>query len=49
MFIGPLLGGTIASRFGFPAVFLTFGTLTAINLAWVAARVGIPVRENNGH
>jgi DHA1 family multidrug resistance protein-like MFS transporter len=39
MFAGPLLGGTIASRFGYSAVFITFGLLTAANWAWVAAAV----------
>lgn len=39
MFAGPLLGGTIAARFGYPAVFLTFGLLALANLAWVAASV----------
>lgn len=36
MFLGPLLGGGIAARFGFPAVFVTFGTLALVNLVWVA-------------
>jgi len=39
MSIGPLLGGTVAARFGFPAVFLTIGALTLANLAWVAFSV----------
>ena len=36
MFVGPLLGGGIASKFGFTAVFLTFGSLTLANWLWVA-------------
>ena len=39
MFCGPMLGGAIAARFGFPAVFLTIGGLTLANLAWVAFSV----------
>jgi predicted MFS family arabinose efflux permease len=39
MFLGPLLGGTIAARFGFEAVFLTIGTLTLANFAWVLLSV----------
>lgn len=39
MFAGPLLGGTIAARFGYPAVFLVFGLLALCNLAWVASKV----------
>jgi len=39
MFAGPLLGGVLAARFGFPAVFLTFGALTLANLAWVVLGV----------
>jgi MFS transporter, DHA1 family, multidrug resistance protein len=39
MFAGPLLGGAVASRFGFPAVFVTIGALTLANLAWVATSV----------
>jgi MFS transporter, DHA1 family, multidrug resistance protein len=39
MFLGPLLGGTIAARFGFEAVFLTIGSLALANLAWVALSV----------
>jgi DHA1 family multidrug resistance protein-like MFS transporter len=35
MFTGPLLGGTIAARFGFEAVFLTIGTMALANFAWV--------------
>lgn len=40
MFAGPILGGAIASRFGFGAVFVTFGTLTLLNLLWVARVAG---------
>lgn len=40
MFAGPILGGAIASRFGFGAVFVTFGTLTLLNLLWVAHVAG---------
>jgi MFS transporter, DHA1 family, multidrug resistance protein len=36
MFSGPLLGGIVAARLGFPAVFLTIGGLALANLAWVA-------------
>ncbi|HTJ26652.1 MAG TPA: MFS transporter [Candidatus Limnocylindria bacterium] len=39
MFAGPLLGGAVASRFGFAAVFVTIGMLTLANLAWVATSV----------
>ncbi|MGZ3543178.1 MAG: MFS transporter [Vulcanimicrobiaceae bacterium] len=39
MFVGPLLGGAVASRFGFSAVFLTFGALTLANFVWVATSV----------
>jgi MFS transporter, DHA1 family, multidrug resistance protein len=39
MFSGPLLGGTIAARFGFEAVFLTIGFMALANLAWVAFSV----------
>jgi DHA1 family multidrug resistance protein-like MFS transporter len=44
MCLGPLIGGSVAARFGFPAVFLTIGTLTLVNLAWVAFSVprGLP-------
>jgi len=42
MFSGPLLGGAIAARFGFAAVFLTIGALTIANLVWVAATVREP-------
>jgi DHA1 family multidrug resistance protein-like MFS transporter len=40
MFCGPLLGGIVAARFGFAAVFLSIGTLALANLAWVAFSVG---------
>jgi MFS transporter, DHA1 family, multidrug resistance protein len=36
MFAGPLLGGMIAARFGFAAVFLTIGSMALANLIWVA-------------
>ncbi|HTX60124.1 MAG TPA: MFS transporter [Verrucomicrobiae bacterium] len=36
MCAGPLLGGAVAARFGFPAVFLTIGALALANLAWVS-------------
>ncbi len=39
MSLGPLIGGAVAARFGFPAVFLTIGALTLANLAWVAFSV----------
>ncbi len=39
MFAGPLLGGSIASRFGYPVVFIVFGLLTAGNWLWVAMGV----------
>ena len=39
MFLGPLLGGTVAARFGFEAVFLTIGSMALANLAWVAFSV----------
>ncbi len=39
MFSGPLLGGMIAARFGFEAVFLTIGSMALANLAWVAFSV----------
>jgi MFS transporter, DHA1 family, multidrug resistance protein len=49
MFCGPLLGGTIAARFGFEAVFLTIGVMALANLIWVAISVrhtptGAPIR-----
>ncbi len=49
MFVGPLLGGTIAARFGFEALFLTIGAMALANLAWVAFSVrtspaGAPIR-----
>jgi len=49
MFCGPLLGGTIAARFGFEAVFLTIGVMALANLSWVALSVpeapaGTPIR-----
>jgi MFS transporter, DHA1 family, multidrug resistance protein len=43
MFLGPLLGGLIAARFGFEAVFLAIGALTLANLAWVAVMVRTPL------
>ncbi|HMF27634.1 MAG TPA: MFS transporter, partial [Candidatus Cybelea sp.] len=39
MFAGPLLGGTIAARFGFEAVFLTIGAIALANLVWVSLSV----------
>jgi DHA1 family multidrug resistance protein-like MFS transporter len=39
MFAGPLLGGAVAARFGFAAVFLTIGALCLVNLAWVAFKL----------
>jgi MFS transporter, DHA1 family, multidrug resistance protein len=39
MFSGPLLGGTIAARFGFEAVFVTIGLMALANFAWVALSV----------
>ncbi len=39
MFAGPLLGGTIAARFGFAAVFVVIGAMALANLAWVAISV----------
>jgi DHA1 family multidrug resistance protein-like MFS transporter len=42
MFVGPLMGGVLAARFGFAAVFLTFGGLTLANLSWVALGVREP-------
>ncbi len=39
MFSGPLLGGTIAARFGFEAVFLTIGALALANFVWVALSI----------
>jgi DHA1 family multidrug resistance protein-like MFS transporter len=39
MFSGPLLGGLIAARFGFAAVFITIGSLALANLVWVATSV----------
>jgi len=44
MFLGPLLGGSIASRLGYRAVFVVFGLLTAANWLWVATGV----RERTG-
>lgn len=46
MFAGPLLGGAIAARFGFEAVFLTIGAMALANFAWVALSVpASPQRE----
>jgi MFS transporter, DHA1 family, multidrug resistance protein len=42
MFLGPLLGGTIAARFGFEAVFLTIGVMALLNFAWVGFSVRTP-------
>jgi MFS transporter, DHA1 family, multidrug resistance protein len=42
MFSGPLLGGAVAARFGFAAVFLVIGALALANLAWVAFSVPRP-------
>jgi DHA1 family multidrug resistance protein-like MFS transporter len=42
MFSGPLLGGTIAARFGFGATFLTIGLLALANLVWVALSLRAP-------
>ncbi|MFY9719363.1 MAG: MFS transporter [Candidatus Cybelea sp.] len=39
MFIGPLLGGTIAASFGFAAVFIVIGAMALANFAWVAFSV----------
>ncbi len=39
MFCGPLMGGAIAARFGFEAVFLTIGAMALANFAWVAISV----------
>jgi MFS transporter, DHA1 family, multidrug resistance protein len=39
MFSGPLLGGAIAARFGFEAVFLTIGLMALANFVWVALSV----------
>ncbi len=36
MFVGPLLGGGIASRFGFEAAFLLIGSLMFANFVWVS-------------
>lgn len=49
MFCGPLLGGTIAARFGFEAVFLTIGAIALANLFWVwfsvrTSEAGAPIR-----
>ena len=49
MFVGPLMGGAVAARFGFEAVFLTIGAVTLANLVWVAFSVrtspaGAPIR-----
>lgn len=49
MFCGPVLGGAIAARFGFAAVFLTIGAITLANLLWVSFSVrtseaGAPIR-----
>jgi MFS transporter, DHA1 family, multidrug resistance protein len=39
MFSGPMLGGALAARFGFEAVFLVIGAITLANLVWVASSV----------
>ncbi len=45
MFCGPLLGGAVAARFGFEAVFITIGVMALANLAWVALSVPAPQRS----
>lgn len=35
MFVGPLLGGGVASKFGFEAAFVIIGSLTFANFLWV--------------
>lgn len=45
MFIGPLLGGAVAARFGFEAVFLTIGLMALANFAWVALSVRTPAAQ----
>jgi predicted MFS family arabinose efflux permease len=47
MCAGPLLGGSVAARFGFPAVFLTIGALTLANFAWVAFSVPRALPESS--
>jgi MFS transporter, DHA1 family, multidrug resistance protein len=42
MFAGPLIGGAIAARFGFEAVFLTIGAMALANFAWVGLSVRNP-------
>jgi DHA1 family multidrug resistance protein-like MFS transporter len=44
MFAGPLIGGSVAARFGFPAVFVTIGALALANLSWVLWGVRQPER-----
>lgn len=39
MFVGPLLGGIVASSLGFAAAFLMIGSLTFLNFLWVALAV----------
>jgi DHA1 family multidrug resistance protein-like MFS transporter len=39
MFIGPLIAGGVASRFGFVPVFVVFGALAALNALWIAVAV----------
>lgn len=39
MFVGPLLGGAVAARLGFSAVFIVIATLTFANFLWVALAV----------
>lgn len=48
MFLGPLLGGLVAARFGFAALFIAIGALMLVNLVIVLALPGTPasVRTN---
>jgi MFS transporter, DHA1 family, multidrug resistance protein len=45
MFAGPLIGGVVAARFGFEAVFLTIGAMALANFVWVAVSVRAPQSE----
>ncbi len=49
MFAGPLLGGTIAARFGFETVFLTIGSMALANLGWVMLSVRTPSAPEPSH
>ncbi len=42
MFSGPLLGGLVAARYGFAAVFVVIGTIALANFLWVMTSLRAP-------